>query len=171
MTVRASAGRIEITDGSHLVFDTNEKLFHGTDYVTGSVSIPQREAVTHGSTPVVAYDNTYVYNLGPVNANADTVLGSFYVTASTYQGVANVGWFAIGGTYMHYYDAIDSLFSRNQHVVIGRAQAFTFRAQAGNLRLEERIVAVSPIHGEDITVTTKIFAINIQYKLYVGLFT
>jgi hypothetical protein len=171
MSFEATPGRMLVKDGSHVVLDTDEELFHGTDFKTGSRSIPERSATTVGST-VNAHNGTYTHTLSSVNSDADTVLGSFRITTNTGQGVADLGWFSAGGTYIHYYDAT-TFFGQPSGTKnrVNRAHMFTFTAGGGSLKLNERVLISADAVGEGITTTLRIFAMTIEYKLYVGTFT
>ena len=172
MSFTASSGRILVKDGSHVVMDTDEELFHGTDFVTGSITIPQRVAIDHSDGSQTNINSLFTHSLGSVNSNANTVMGAFQITTATGQGVANLGWFSVGGTYVHYYSGL-SFFNQplGTNNRMGSAQTFTFRATSGGLFLDERIVLQASGSPQGTTNTLTVFAITIQYKLYAGLFT
>ena len=176
MSFQLSTDRIIISDtDGHIVFDTNEKLFNGTNFVSGSIERPSRQATWRhdpGETGV-AHDvniNTDV-TLASIHASANAVVGSFKVSASDGKGVHGLGWFAATGTYVHYWSgqAIQGESPGDHHYSRNRA-AYSFFASGGNLRLNERVtLGADHITNADTSITLS--AITFEFKLYCGTFT
>src|SRR5262245_21153972 len=173
MAFRATAGRITVTDtDGHLTFDSNEKLFNGTNFVTGTLVIPQRQATFDGaSDTAVNIDTTIDHGLASINAAADTVLGSFRASAATNQGVANLGWFCASGTYVHYWGANGHPSRTDEHWWLDNRVTYTFIASGGVLRLRERIWLRSQTLSTNLNTSITVFGVTLDYKLYVGTFT
>jgi hypothetical protein len=175
MAFRASAGRITVTDNDgHLTFDSDEKLFNGTDFVAGTLVIPQRQATFEGNDD--GADDNYLnfsvdHVLGAVNGAADTVLGSFRVATATNQGVANLGWFCASGTYVHYWGAIGYPTRPNEHWWNDNRVTYTFVPSGGTLVLRERVFLRSQGYINRVDSSLTVYAVTLDYKLYVGTFT
>lgn len=162
MTFIATSGSMTILNpAGEVVFDSAEKLFTCTNYVTGSISIPARGAMaaaSGGYSTDVDVDTV----LAAVNPIATHVFGSFKVTVSSAQhGVSGLGWFGAGGTYVHEYFSTQN---GNISVYCG----YTFLCNAGSLIFNER-ASVYPIGFG----TTNVITVNpsvIDYKVYCGSF-
>lgn len=165
--------RLRHTDG-RIALDTDEKLFQITDYLAGTHTAPSRTATFTNpgatQTPInIDLDTT----LGAINAHADTIVGVFKVTTSdTRPGLQNKGWFNAGGTYVYGLDSISSAASAGSvREYVSGTRAFTFFAQGGFLKINERSVAVSqPRFTSPVTVTSTWPAITFDYRLYAGSF-
>ena len=173
MAFRATAGRITITDDDgHLTFDSDEKLFNGTNFVAGTLVIPERQATFRGSDSQDNYLNfTADHVLSAVNAAADTVLGAFRIATATAQGVANLGWFCASGTYVHYWGAIGYPSSPDEYWWNDNRVTYTFIASGGTLVLRERVFLRSQGYLNTINSSVTVYAVTLNYKLYVGTFT
>jgi hypothetical protein len=180
MALRQSAGRIWITDptDTHVVFDTAERLFIATDFVSGSYVIPAREAYWHrpsgGSEQRLDQDINLTYQLASVHADADVVLGAFKVTTQVSpQGVHNFGWFSAGGTYIH--SQLPKTVTYNNITQVrsaGGYSGYSFVAAGGVLSLIERLIFVCP--QPQYTNWFQYMTQNpmtIEYKLYAGSFS
>ncbi|WP_127078333.1 hypothetical protein [Rhodomicrobium lacus] len=174
MSFHAQAGRIWIADtNGDVVFDTNEKGFNGTDYLTGSITLPEREAwLTKNDGASVDVDQDWL--LANVNTAANTVIGAFRADASVAQGVVNLGWFVANGTYLHYFDGFaPSITQPTLHGQPGLYALYTFMARGGQAVLNERVrlycpnVSLSGSQRYSITIKP----LTLTYKLYVGTFT
>jgi hypothetical protein len=177
MALRHSAGRIWITDptNTEIVFDTNERLFIATDFLSGSVSIPQRYAewnrAFNGQETRTRVDIEDLYTLGSVNGDANTVVGAFKVTTqSSPQGVHDFGWFSAGGTYIHSQLARIATYNNIAHQnAAGGYSGYSFLAASGTARLHERVVFDCPrpeYSGWYQSINQN--PMTIEYKLYVG---
>ena len=96
MGFTATAGRIVCTDASgNTKFDSNEKLFVITDFVSGMVTGSSFTA-SAATNDISVADATNNYSLGSVNASADTIRGAFKMSTTDARGIAISGWFKIG---------------------------------------------------------------------------
>lgn len=175
--IHSAAGRIWMTDATGAVsFDTDERCFIATDFVSGSFGPTSSYTATASRNSLGQLRNSYVdvsntYTLASVHASADTVLGSFQVTASDSFGVANIGWFCAGGTYQH--GVMPGLIiGSTTQVAVGGSTLYTFRASGGVLYLDQHVCLdagtfVSPGTG---TSTITHSALTFNYKFYVGTF-
>ncbi|RME68258.1 MAG: hypothetical protein D6782_01390, partial [Alphaproteobacteria bacterium] len=107
-----------------------------------------------------------------VNPQADIVLGAFKVsTTGGLQGVANLGWFAAGGTYMHVMQPVSDSQRPNERWHCDVKAAYTFFASGGALKLRERVGLRAHVPADEFGVTsTTLLAVTFTYKLFVGLF-
>ena len=170
MTLDIRAGRILITDGSGATkLDTNGALFHGTDVISGSITIPQRVS------SAAIFENREAHALGPCLAAATHVIGSFRVSGGGGSAVLAGGnsepgfpadkWFTAGGTYLHFmhpYATTNSDPNSNdfpRHIV-----HYTFGCRGGTVYLDE-VTSIGAGSGFLIRQHT------ISYRLKAGLFT
>lgn len=167
-----------MTDGTGAVtFDTDERCFIATEFVSGSygptssytASAFRNSLGQAGNTTV---DVTNSFSLGAIDSHADTVLGGFQVTASDDLGVSNIGWFCAGGTYQHGIMPRHVVTGGGTTVSGGGSAAYTFRASGGVLYLDQHVVLdagtfVAPATGS-VSITHS--ALTFYYKLYVGSF-
>ena len=172
MTLEISAGRITVTQdvsGGDLIFDTDRRMFAVTDYVTGSVVLPQRVATySNPSNSPIDVDTSHL--LDTVNASATVVTGAFRLSGSTspWTGLVDLGWFSANGSYAHYQDSLwdtSGAYSKKQ---MENMAIYTSIATSGNLYLHERVYvsAGNAISGSySITMPELTF----DYKLFVGL--
>jgi hypothetical protein len=167
----ANTGLIQIKDGDTVVFDSNERLFQCTDFISGSVTLPGRVATYNGSTGVSTPVDVYVGHLiGYCNYHADTVFGSFKVTAAAPQGVVDLGWFNADGSYVHYQGANYQPATGSGNFVVAVLVTYTFRASGGGVYINERAVMFPQATFGQETRNTTLLAPTFTYKLYVGSF-
>lgn len=159
-----------------IVFDVDERLFHCTDLISGSITLPARTAsITNGN--INNQNNVNIenlHNIAVINGSADIVLGGFKITTfGGTQGASGLGVFDAGGTYVHVQDGgtdLSNPSSPNRNDLITMA-AYTFEAGGGLLRLRERtFVSVWP-NSLGQTRTRTLLSMQFDYKLYVGTLT
>lgn len=183
MGLNVSAGRILMTDASGNVrFDTNEKLFVPTDYLTGSRAMSSYSAATfwdgsnissHRDLSTVDQDTTYT--LASCNAAANTVRGAFKVSVS-YAGHGTSKWYQASGSYVHMWQggAYGTPTLACGNIVIVAASVYTFFCESGSLKIREQIkLANEPgycISGGGNTNTLTMVGPTIDYKLFCGTF-
>ncbi len=151
-----------VTDQSGATkLDTNGKLFHVTDSITGSKSIPARLALENDNLNIVV-----AHNLGPCLTAATHVIGSFKVAVSGGTGGVPPGkWFAAGGTYLHLihpYNSITQSENRSPNHIVH----YTFRCTGGRIYMDE-VCRLGNVGNASFVV----HAHTITYKLKAGLFT
>lgn len=172
MAFRASAGRITVTDAADLitVFDSDEGLFSASDFVTGSITTPARQAFFDGTGAGVEYPLDYEEDhvLDTVNADADIVLGGFKVTTSVATGLSGLGWHQTNGTYMHYVESTGPLTRPTEQWFPTNYAAYTFKCVAGTLYLNERVQMRAQITAAPVFVTLTLLAVTFDYKVYCG---
>lgn len=153
------------TDGA-VRFDSDEKLFQGTDRATGSLSLgPWTATSTNGVRNTVSTNSNHF--LKTVNAHCDTVVGAFRLTSvgDPDYGVGGLGWFNASGTYMHYLGGEGGVTFDYGFV------ALTFFCSGGGLYLNERVeLSASQPQSGGITITHQVLGLTMQYNLYCGSF-
>lgn len=170
MTFDARAGRVLITDSSGATkFDSSGSLFHVTDTISGSISLPQVVSDRDAKQAIVKS-----HNLGSCLDAATHIIGSFKLTGggggtvvltSAGDGVAlpSNGWFCAGGTYMHLISPYDTTTGGSndaqRHMV-----HYTFRCLGGVVYLDQ----VTRVNN---TANFFVGAHTINYRLKAGLFT
>ena len=168
------AGRIAVrdTDGT-VTFDTDEKLFIVTDFVSGSLGLSAQTAHNNNfnDTPFINLDTNHA--ISAINASADTVRGAFSVTTSGgAQGLHALGWFNATGTYIHYLGDINgALGNPTGFALVAQLAAYTFQASGGFLTMNERVRLKSKWStSPGVTTTVTLFGVTIDYKLFCGTF-
>lgn len=159
------------TDG-HVVFDTEERLMTLTDRMTGSIGLSGYTATeTNASLDVRDIDT--LHDLGAINASADVVRGSLYVTTAGGDGTLNgIGWFNAGGTYVHYFGHSGPIGGPiTTHSQVTQIAGYTFKASGGHLYLRERVMlkATDSI-SSSVTFSVTMSAPTLSYNLFCGLF-
>lgn len=149
LTITASPPLIQVTDtGGQVVLNTTEKLFYGSDRISGSISVPTR------TTP---FNFTQSYSIGSCNPSSTFVRGSMKVTGylgSDFGGGVPINqWFNVAGTYVH---------SQSIYVY----QAYTFLVSGGAVTLEER--GAARLHNNQFGQVFSIFGFTLSYDLFVG---
>lgn len=160
------------TDG-HTVFDTDERLFVATDRKTGSISLSGYTASNQNLVDLSRIDVGTYHALASINASADIVRGSFFVqTSGGSQGLANIGWFNAGGTYMHYFDGIATAGSpTGGRVNVTQIAAYTFVASGTTLYCHERVCLKAEIsHTLGLTNSVTLLPVTLTYNLLCGTF-
>jgi hypothetical protein len=174
LTLEIGPSRIRLRDvDAHTVLDTDERLFHQTDYLSGTIAIQSRSSVITGNVDVA---RTIV--LGSCSADATHVIGAFQVEfpgASNPSGVPGFGWFNIGGSYLHWYDASSMTASgwANNPLLKARLSAFcvyTYRVNSGQVLLDEWVRIAGYVTAGIGTYYT-MNAFKMHYRLRAGLFT
>ena len=172
MGFSASAGRMVITDGSgNTRFDSDEKLFVITDFISGSVTASAFTA-TASNVDLTTVNSQTDRTLSSCNAYADTIRGAFRMSTSDARGISISGWFNASGTYVHMWEGgggVISAFTAN--VRLSRVSAYTFFCSGGGVYLRERCRMTSNFSGSSSTViTTSVAAPTFEYKLFAGTF-
>ncbi len=173
MTLQATSNSIVITDiDGSVVFDTNEGLFQATNFVTGTIVIPQRTSQYSTSNSFDSIIDQYTALSSSINVNCDTVIGAFSIsTGGIYPGVSGSGWFNASGSYVH---AIRHRgFSQQEafHRNIGGMAVYTFEVANGTLNFHEQTTWLRPIPPfSGVTVQYIVNQTTMDYKLYCGSF-
>lgn len=164
--------RIEDTIG-RAIFDGTERMFHVTDTLSCTVSIP---SIVSGVGASAARTSTTV--LGSCNAAATHLIGAFRVTfpgSSNPSGVPGFGWFAAGGTYIHWFDG--STFTTggyaNNPLLKDRINAwgqYTPKVAGGQFLLDEQVYIFGYTSGGAASTYTQ-FAFTMECRFKAGLFT
>jgi hypothetical protein len=175
-------GRIHLTDGGVTTFDTDWRCWINTDYVKGSLSLPQRNATAGNAGYVPVNTETTVF-IGNVNPASTVVTGMFRVSDGTgvQTGFYN-RWQQCGGT------VIGELFGRAQNARFFNGQAaindyeilngivsYTFFIVGGALYMTERAV-LCPYNGAPYGISNFTFAMTVpartvDYRVFCGSFT
>lgn len=188
MTVRFEGGALIVrrpTDNA-VRFNSNEGLFHGTNYYSGTASLGSYSAVSGNvggeATSPSLVNATTNNDLGAAASGATHVFGFMRSNGNTGGGV-NAGndglWRDASGTQVEswlYCDnrAPSAITSGDQHTFMthmGCMSLLTFYVSGGRLYLKERIVMRAsnvPVGGANFTLTRP--AITIDYRLLAGYF-
>ena len=172
MGFTATAGRIVCTDASgNTKFDSNEKLFVITDFVSGMVTGSSFTA-SAATNDISVADATNNYSLGSVNASADTIRGAFKMSTTDARGIAISGWFNASGTYVHMWEGGGGVLTNlTDNIRLSRASAYTFLISGGVAYLRERCFMTANYGGlAGTTQTVTVAAPTFQYKLFAGTF-
>lgn len=173
MAIRVDPGRIVLTDATDtdVVFDSDEALFSCKLY-TGSFSLGSRSATTSGFSGTSNYEAETDHVLQAVVSGYDTVTGGFKVTTSTPTGVANLGWFNAGGTYVHYLDPTSAVLREGtgENWYLSSFVAYTFMIVGTNLVMRESILLRAQGTGFNKTNTITLLPVTLDYKLFCGKF-
>lgn len=176
MSFLTSANRMYVTDGGTTVFDTDDRLFTVTDTITNSFTLPGRTATEIASpfsqSPVVVNTN---HTLHSINSSANTVRGSFKVTATVTGGgssrLTGVGWFNASGTYVHMLHARRPALSpgSTDNAGLPSISAYTFIASGGSLILNEQcIMRADPTGGGISSTSLSLPGATLEYHLFCG---
>lgn len=177
MGFRVEAGSIYIIDDTVdppvIVLDSSEHLFHCTDLVSGFITLPARQSFTYNGGPANPLNINTNHFVTSINANANIVLGGFSVTTfGGAQGIAGLGVYDAGGTYMHYQDGSPNWstmqVSNNE---VTSVAAYTFIASGGGLYLNERVYLDAGTVVHNVTLTRTLLSVRFDYKLFVGTLT
>lgn len=171
---RAFGGGFTIGDSSgRLIFDSSERMFHVTDTVVGSVSFPQRNSGINTN-----FDLSTTHVLASCHSMATHLVGAFRIT---FPGVSNVagtpgfGWFAAGGTYVHWFDGttMTSAGWANNPNLLSELSVwvqYTPRVAGGQVLLDEFIRIFGYTSG-GIGSAYILHPFNLEYHFKAGLFT
>lgn len=179
MTVYFSGGALKIAkpDGT-IKFDSNQGLFHGTNYLAGSFAVASYEAITTHSgglqllTSLV--DATTDVVVSAVDAGATHCIG-FMRTAwpsgsPEFDGI----WRDASGTQVDSWDSLDvraSPDANDWHYNMGSISLMTFYVSGGTLRFRERIIlrADNAVPGGSAERITRP-ALTVHYRILAGYF-
>lgn len=178
MTVYFSAGALKIArpDGT-IRFDSNEGLFHGTNYVAGSFVLSSYQARTTESAGTqlltALVDTTTDQVVSAVDAGASYCVG-FMRTAwpsgsPEFDGI----WRDASGTHVDSWDALDvraAPDANDWNYYMGAISLMTFYVSGGNLRFKERIIlrADNAVPGTTEILTRP--AVTVHYRILAGYF-
>ncbi len=173
----ANNNRILIRDeDEHIMFDTDEGLFAGTDFISGTKVMPQRQATWSSGTNFSNINVDDTYTLGSINPNADVVVGSFFVSTGAFTilgkkfGASDQGWFAAGGTYVHLMLGGNSPSFGDATWHCDNKAAYTFLAGGGLLQLNERVGLRAAVSFSPVNTTITLPPVTFQYKIFCGIF-
>tara|TARA_R110000868_G_scaffold270726_2_gene530175 strand:+ start:12804 stop:13364 length:561 start_codon:yes stop_codon:yes gene_type:complete len=186
MPITITSDRIQLKNSSGTIkFDTNEDLYHATNFVSGSFSL---SAVTASATSFgrtnIDQTNTHTLATG-INSSATHVLGLYkgsWTVTSSFAGtlaLANASWKNANAT------GVDMIFRHLCHHSTanpGQTSAspqtfqgfslYTFYISGTSLLCKERIVLQSYTASTGSTAyTITRGAGTIDYRIYCGLFT
>jgi hypothetical protein len=173
LTLNASGMKIEDTTGRR-IFDSNERMFHVTDTITGTRSIAAKSSGINAS-----HSTNTTYVLGSCHAAATHLIGAFRITfpgASNPSGVPGFGWFNAGGSYIHWFDGSTCVspsgYANNPALKIDLTvwAQYTPRVAGGQFLLDEWVHVFGFTSG-GIASSYILNAFNLQYHFKAGLFT
>jgi hypothetical protein len=163
MTVRIADGRFVITrSGGGTLFNTDDKLFHVTNTLQGTTTIPM---FSGGSSFGGFKNETTYYDLGAVNEFATQVIGAVkFVLTGPGDGLAYNRWHMVmGGTVVWVMDGAPTTTSqgRNTNGNLGQFVTYHFEINASRARMVRRAVI-------NTAFSYSIQPHDIQYKLRCG---
>lgn len=161
MTATITPDRITVTNAEDdLVFDTDDQLFHVTDFIEGTISIPEKDQSTLQTSETVLDSCHEDATVAVGVANIEFTDGSFDA------GIPGYGWFNVSGTYIHWIDGYAGV-NFNVHSNPVRVHALTFFCEGGDLKLREQIQMYNvSISGTDFTLKE----FDLHYRIWCGLF-
>lgn len=142
MTIRIAAGQMLITRaGGGTTFNTDDKLFHVTNTVSGSLAIASYTGGAAGSGGPGTKIETTVYDLGAVNANATQVIGAVkFVLTGNGDGLAYNRWHMVmGGTIIWVMDGALRTSYGATNGQLRQLVTYHFDISGGQCRLVRRI--------------------------------
>ena len=140
MTVRIADGRFVITrSGGGTIFNTDDKLFHVTNTLQGTETIP----MFSGGSGFGGFKNeTTYYDLGAVNSFATQVIGAVkFVLPGPGDGLASIRWHMVqGGTIIWVMDGAGlTNDGRETNGQLRQLVTYHFDISGGQCRLVRRI--------------------------------
>ncbi len=174
MSLTLEGGGFYIDDATgRRIFDSAERMFHVTDTIVGTRNIAAKTSAIN-----VNHDTVVTHVLGSCQPTATHLIGAFRVTfpgTANPAGVPGYGWFAAGGTYIHWYDASSfttSGFANNPNVKaeLSAWAQYTPRVANGQFLLDEWVHLAGYTSG-GIASGYVLYAFNLEYRFKAGLFT
>lgn len=159
MTLRWQGGALQLTrpDGT-VIFNSDEQLFHGTDYLTGSFSFDAQEVYMTGPENGSYVNTTDTTVLKPVHPNATHLVGFFrrvWGPTSTRNGTSTVFventstwgelWKEISGTHIFSTAPLDNTRTRTadqpvMYYFIGSIFTGTFTIENSSMVFKRRLI-------------------------------
>lgn len=174
MPLSMSGRKIVITrDDGSVAFDTDEGLFTSTDFFSGSIVLPQRQAISDENGPQVIINANVDHAIGSCHPDADTCIG---MMKTTWDGVDESPfgsmWTQVSGSYLDVIGAIGAFSSDapDLHRVMTAFGYYTFRAAGGAFWLNERVSLKAWTPGFPATWTYTRNQCTVDYRIYVGLY-
>lgn len=172
LTLEGGTITVEDTLGRR-IFDGAERMFHVTDTITGTKSISAKSSGVSSN-----HSTTTTHVLGSCNADATHLIGAFRITfpgASNPAGVPGFGWFAAGGSYIHWFDGstfTTSNFANNPFIkgAVNAWAQYTPRVAGGQFLLDELVYIFGYTSG-GIASNYTLNAFDMEYRFKAGLFT
>lgn len=172
LTLEGGAITVEDTLGRR-IFDSAERMFHVTDTLIGSKSFGPYVSGVGSSVSV-----TTSHVIGTCNAAATHLIGAFKITfpgSTNPAGVPGFGWFAAGGSYIHWFDGSTFTSSNlaNNPAVKGNVNAwsqYTPRVAGGQFLIDELLYIFGYTSGGLATNYTQ-YQFTMDYRFKAGLFT
>lgn len=163
MTTTITPGKIQVSnEAEDVVFDTDDRLFFATDFLTGTLSIPERTSPSY---------QTYTHEVDDCHAVADKVVGVIQLDVPGFDidaGIPGFGWFNAGGTYLHFLDGnFGTRFS--EHGNVTRMSTYTFYCEGGELKCHETVQLRNVEAFSGNTLFTQ-RAFNLHYRIWCGTF-
>ena len=175
MGLDISSSRIRMTDGSGNVrFDTNEKNFIPTDFVSDTISFPTYTCQNFGGGAETLINQNNVYTLATISSAANTVRGAGKFSTSsgnfdasyTYNISGSIVYAWGGGTFY----SGPSVFCG--HVVNTHSRVITFFCEAGSLKVRDCVVgsADDPSCTGVGSVTLTMAGFDVDFQVFCGTF-
>jgi len=164
---------IEDTIGRR-IFDSAERMFHVTDTITGTKAITSKSSGVGAS-----HFTSTTHVLGSCNAAATHLIGAFRITfpgAANPAGTPGFGWFAAGGSYLHWFDGSTEVWPSglsNNPSLKGKLNVwaqYTPRVAGGQFLLDEW-VWINGYTSGGFASSYILYAFNMEYRFKAGLFT
>lgn len=171
---RANGSGFTIADATgRAIFDSSERMFHVTDTITGTKNFPQRQSGVN-----THYDLSTTHVIGSCHALATHLVGAFRITfpgSNNPAGVPGFGWFAAGGSYIHWFDGTSMTsagLANNPGFMreLGVWVQYTPRVDAGQFLIDEWMRIFGYTSG-GLASSYILYEFNMEYRFQAGLFT
>lgn len=162
MTLKVVPNRITASNGlGQNVLDSDYRQFHRMDYHSGSMTFAAR---TRGSD--VINENTYV--AGTCDPSATAVFGALRGTSASAGIIGHPPntWAIAGGSYIHALDYLSTFDLRVFRTTV--MQVFTFRCDAGQLLLDEKVYALRDPGTYPTNLFVAVEAVTLEWRLWSG---
>ncbi len=154
MSIIANAGNISMFDSAgNKVFDTNEKLFHATDFLSGTVTIANIPA-----NQAWALRRTAIGTCNPLSTQVTGAWKPISYNSAVTGGFKLNTWFCAGGS--HYLGGAN--YKSNRGVLAQWSMAF--EVINGTVYLTEDRISSNTFTGFGSTLV----GFTMQYKLWIG---
>jgi hypothetical protein len=183
MTLRFEGTALVIRDGSNNIrFDSDEGLFHGTNWLTGSFSLNSYSATTTNVSGTQTYpglaDTTTDAAITSCDPGCTHVFGFMRATRSggDIPAYMNGVWKDASGTQIEGWSSLDTRDSPlpadagTYRFYMGSMTLQTFYVSGGVLRFKERVILRAHNAPNNSSVVLNRPAVTIEYQLLAGYF-
>lgn len=163
MTLEVANGRLRVTQGGKVRFDSSDRMFHITNRPQGTIKIDNLATATPGRD----YRATTAWDLGAVHPSANQIIGAVKFTLANYSaGMAFNRWHSLcGGSICWVMDGEPRVRDRaGANLGFRQGVFYNFDIVSGRARLvREVFLAELPV-----TTSYTVLAHSLTYKLKCG---